>query len=230
MKTLPNVTDLRGRGSVGTNPSIRRIMRWLGIAGRCAIAALACACGLDDSASDRGMGGRTTVVDSGGAIVVAAEGVSASDARAIADSITVAIERAWDLSRPGVVERLMSLYPEDGPTVSASDGRIMSSRDSLEASIAAFWNDIGRNMQGPKWTWLQRRIDVLSPTAAVITFVYTIPHLAPSGARHTVGGAWTAVFARQRDGSWRIVHEHLSSNPSQAMASMTADSTRRPPP
>jgi hypothetical protein len=192
------------------------------------LAAVVWSCAPADFAD--GAGGRTTIRDSAGAIIVAAGGVSAADARAIAESITIVVERANDFASPGVVERLMSLYPASGPLTSAGDGRIVGSRDSLEASIAAFWNDIGRNMRGPKWTWHERRIDVLSPTSAVMTAIYAIPHVAPSGAAHTVGGAWTAVFSKQSDGSWRIVHEHLSSNPSQGMASMTPDSGRTPPP
>jgi ketosteroid isomerase-like protein len=155
------------------------------------------------------------------------ERVPPGQARAIADTITRLVERAYDLSAPGAVERLMSLYPAEGPIASASDGRIVTSRDTLRESIEAFWNEIGRNMQGPRWVWEQREIEVLSPTSAVMTAVYSIPHHAPSGRPHVVGGAWTAVFAK-RDGSWRIVHEHLSSNLGQAMGRMTADSAADP--
>ena len=186
-------------------------------------------CSLDESAGAASQ--RDRVASSPAPVSsVSGDAVPAEMASAIADTITRLVEGAYDFSRPGVVERLMSLYPETGPIASAGDGRIVTSRDSLEASIAAFWNDIGRNMRGARWVWSQRRIDVLSPSSAVMTAVYSIPHTAPSGAPHTVGGAWTAVFARQGDGRWRIVHEHLSSNASQAMGSMAADSVRRPPP
>ena len=139
-------------------------------------------------------------------------GVSAEGRRAIADTLTRLIERAYDLTAPDPVQRLMALYPDTGPVVSATGGSIAMSRDSLEAGIAAFWEGMGRNMRQPRWVWGERHIEVLSPSAAVMTATYTIPHRAPSGEAHVVGGAWTAVFQR-RGGAWRIIHEHLSAGP-----------------
>ena len=138
-----------------------------------------------------------------------ASGVSAETRRAIADTITRLIEDAYDLTNPQAVQRLMALYPDSGPVISATDGRITASRDSIQASIESFWESMGRNMQRPRWVWGERFIQVLSPTAAVMTATYTIPHFAPSGEAHTVGGAWTAVFQKRR-GRWVIVQEHLS--------------------
>ena len=138
-----------------------------------------------------------------------ASGVSAEAQRAIGDTITRTIEDAYDLTKPEAVRRLMALYPDSGPVISATDGRITASRDSIQASIESFWESMGRNMQRPKWVWGERRIAVLSPTAAVMTATYTIPHFAPSGESHTIGGAWTAVF-QKRGGRWLIIHEHLS--------------------
>ena len=147
-----------------------------------------------------------------------ASGVSVEGQRAIADTITREIEEAYDLTKPGAVQRLMSLYPDSGPVISATDGRITASRDSIQGSIESFWESMGRNMQQPRWVWGERRIDVLSPTAAVMTATYTIPHFAPSGEPHTVGGAWTAVFQKRR-GRWVIIQEHLSAG-RQTMPSM----------
>ncbi len=138
-----------------------------------------------------------------------ASGLSADAQRAIADTITRAIENAYDLAKPDAVQRLMTLYPDSGPVISATDGRITASRDSIQASVASFWDAMGRNMQRPQWVWGERRIDVLSSTSAAMTATYTIPHFAPSGEAHTVGGAWTAVF-QKRKGRWVIIQEHLS--------------------
>jgi hypothetical protein len=144
-----------------------------------------------------------------GAPVVGVSGMSVDGQRAIADTITRLVESAYDLTKPEAVQRLMSLYPDTGPVISATDGRITASRDSIQLSIESFWQSMGRNMQRPKWVWGERRIDILSPTAAVMTATYTIPHFAPSGEAHTVGGAWTAVFQKRR-GRWVIIQEHLS--------------------
>ena len=78
--------------------------------------------------------------------------------------------------------------------------------------IKAFWDNVGANMREPKWVWDQMIFDVLSPTAAVMTAQYHVPHLTPRNQPHTIGGAWTAVF-QKRDGRWYIVQEHLSDTP-----------------
>ena len=139
-------------------------------------------------------------------------GLSADARRAIGDTITRRMAEAHDFTQPDPVRRLMALYPDTGPVISASNGAIIASRDSLEGGIASFWEGMGRNMQQPKWVWGARHVEVLSSTAAVLTATYTIPHLAPSGEAHVVGGAWTAVF-QKRGGTWRIIQEHLSAGP-----------------
>lgn len=144
-------------------------------------------------------------------------GVSAEGRRAIADTLRRLIEGAYDFTQPEPVRRLMGLYPDSGAIVSATSGAIITSRDSLEAGIVAFWEGMGRNMLDPRWEWGARYVDVLSPTAAAMTATYTIPHRAPSGEAHVVGGAWTAVF-QKRGGRWRIIQEHLSAGaPMQPM-------------
>jgi ketosteroid isomerase-like protein len=145
---------------------------------------------------------------------------------AIADTLRTLIVNAYDLSKPGdAVGRLMSLYPERGQVISASGGQVSTSRDSLESGIRAFWENVGRNMRDPRWTWGPMHVDVLAPDAAVVTTTYRVPHLTPRGMPHVIAGAWTAVFQR-RGGRWVIVQEHLSDVPevSGAMSGMTGGS------
>ena len=61
--------------------------------------------------------------------------------RAIADTVEALLRRAYDLSGPssGAAERLLSLYPDSGRVVSASGGRMLTSRDSLADGIRYFW-------------------------------------------------------------------------------------------
>jgi ketosteroid isomerase-like protein len=139
--------------------------------------------------------------------------VSAAQRTAIADTLRTLIVDAYDMSRPGdAVARLMSLYPASGQVISASGGQVTASRDSLEAGIRAFWDNVGRNMRDPKWAWGPMHVDVLAPDAAVVTTTYRVPHLTPAGEPHVIAGAWTAVFQR-RAGRWVIVQEHLSDLP-----------------
>jgi ketosteroid isomerase-like protein len=142
--------------------------------------------------------------------------------KAIADTLSAMIRSAYDLEAKDVVGRFMSLYPDSGRVVSASGGRVTTTRAALESGIKSFYEYVGRNMQDPTWIWGTPLVDVLSPDAAVVTTTYRIPHRTPAGAPHTIAGAWTAVFAR-RAGKWVIVQEHLSEIPSEVMDADTSD-------
>jgi hypothetical protein len=150
-------------------------------------------------------------------------GTQLTDARrrAIADSLTGMIKAAYDLDAPDVMASLMSLYPDTGRIVSASGGRVTTTRDSLERGIRSFYEYVGRNMQDPTWNWGPPQVDVLSPDAAVVTTTYRVPHRTPAGQPHTIAGAITAVFAR-RGGRWVVVQEHLSEMPPEAVAADSA--------
>jgi ketosteroid isomerase-like protein len=139
--------------------------------------------------------------------------LTAAERSAIADTLRSMIVAAYDLSKPGdAVKRLMSLYPQSGKVVSASGGQVSTSRDSIELGLRTFWENVGRNMREPTWTWGEMHVDVLAPDAAVVTTTYRVPHLTPRGEPHVFAGAWTAVFQR-RGGRWVIVQEHLSDVP-----------------
>lgn len=160
-----------------------------------------------------------TTLASGVAVLVMLAGCGTPE-RPVSLAQRVAAERAiksevvaaYDFTRPHVAENLMSLYAPDGPVLSASGGRVTTTRDSLRMGIAAFWDNVGRNMREPHVEWTSMRIDVLSPTSAVMTATYRIPHKTPAGLPHVIGGAWTAAFVL-REGRWVIVQEHLSDNP-----------------
>ncbi|HWG52297.1 MAG TPA: nuclear transport factor 2 family protein [Gemmatimonadaceae bacterium] len=141
-----------------------------------------------------------------------ARSLSAAQRAAIADTVKQTMIAACNLSGGNVVARLMSLYPDTGQIISASVGHITTSRDSLRQNIQTFWTNVGRNMRDPKWEWTSMHVDVLAPDAAAMTATYSIPHLTPTGMRHVIGGAWTAVFQR-RGKRWVIVQEHLSDLP-----------------
>ncbi len=139
-------------------------------------------------------------------------GVSALQRMAAERAIRSEVESAYDFSRPDVPGNLMALYAPTGPIVSASGGRITTSRDSLRAGIQAFWTNVGRNMRDARVEWTAMNIHVLAPGVVVMTATYRIPHRQPNGLPHVIGGAWTAVFVLQ-NGRWYIIDEHLSDNP-----------------
>lgn len=134
--------------------------------------------------------------------------------RAIADTVEGLLRRAYDLSAPtaDAVDRLLSLYPDTGRVVSASDGQMVTDRDTLAAGIRYFWESTGRNMQAPRWVWERMVTDVLSKRSVTITATYRIPHRTPRGAPHELAGAMTLVFMKRGD-RWVVVQEHLSDRP-----------------
>ncbi len=135
--------------------------------------------------------------------------VSPSQQKAVSDSLRHLVTNTYDLSKPNVVGRLMSLYPVSGPVYSTSGGHTSTTRAELQSQIAMFWQYVGSNMRNPKWQWTSMYIDVLAPDAAVMTATYRIPHINPMGMAHVIGGAWTAVFVN-RGGRWVVIQEHLS--------------------
>ena len=132
--------------------------------------------------------------------------------KAISDSLAHLVINTYDLSRPDVVQRLMSLYPASGPVYSTSSGHISTTRAELQQEIEEFWKYVGSNMRNPKWEWTAMHIDVLAPDAAVMTASYRVPHLTPMNMNHVIAGAWTAVFVN-RGGKWVVIQEHLSDVP-----------------
>jgi hypothetical protein len=150
--------------------------------------------------------------------------LSGSERAAIADSLKHLVTNTYDLSKPNAVARLMSLYPTEGPVISANSGRATTTRAALQSQVETFWSNVGTNMRNPRWEWTSMNIDVLSPNAAVMTATYRIPHLNPHNMPHVVGGAWTAVFAN-RGGRWVIVQEHLSDVPPQPQVATQSDTS-----
>lgn len=131
---------------------------------------------------------------------------------AIAKEIEGKVRAAYDLSQPGSEQRMIALYVDTGRVVSASGGRVITSRDTLTLGIKLFWQNVGSNMRQPRWIWTHTYVDVLGPDAAVFTGTYRVPHLTPRGEPHEIAGAMTLVFAK-RDGKWGVVQEHLSDAP-----------------
>lgn len=142
----------------------------------------------------------------------APRGMTDAQRRAVVAEVEAQLREAYDLSREDVTERLLSLYPDSGRVVSATGGQVITSRDSLAEGIRYFWENVGRNMREPRWIWESMIVDPLSPTAAVMTATYRVPHLTPQGHPHEIGGAWTAVLVKE-GARWVILHEHLSDSP-----------------
>jgi uncharacterized protein DUF4440 len=153
--------------------------------------------------------------------------LSPTERAALGDSIKLLVVSTYDLSQPGAVDRMMSLYPDTGLVLSANSGRVNTTRAALKAQVDTFWKYVGSRMRNPKWEWTSMHVDVLSRDAAVMTATYRVPHLTPENMPHVISGAWTALFMR-RGGKWVITQEHLSDVPA-AQTPMTMPMTPATP-
>jgi ketosteroid isomerase-like protein len=143
---------------------------------------------------------------------------------AIARQIETQVRDAYDLSHPKAAERMVALYADTGRIVSAAGGQAIVSRDTVLQGIRLFWQNVGSNMREPQWIWTHTYVDVLSPSAAVFTGTYRVPHHTPRGEAHEIAGAMTLVF-QKRGEKWGVVQEHLSDAPPSA--TMPMDSTMK---
>jgi hypothetical protein len=135
--------------------------------------------------------------------------VPARDQAAVAEELEALVRRSVDPTDPDAADRLLALYPDSGNLVSATGGRMVTSRDSVAGGLRAYWADAGRTMRNPRWVWDRFVFDVLAADAAVMTATYRVPHVDQSDQPREVGGAWTAAFVK-REGRWMIVQEHRS--------------------
>ena len=144
----------------------------------------------------------------------------------IEDAIRKVVIDTYDLQKPGVVDRLMALYPDSGPVYSTASGHVSRTRGELQGQIETFWRYVGSNMRDPKWEWTSMYVDVISPQAAALTASYRIPHLTPQNRPHEIAGAWTAVFVK-RGARWFVIQEHLSDRPVTAHSDSTQGDSAR---
>lgn len=149
--------------------------------------------------------------------------LSPRDRAVVAATIDSLVRDAYDPTRPGMEARMLALYADTGRIVSASAGRAITARDTVMAGIHAFWRYVGENMRDPRWIWTSTYVDVLSPSSAVFTGTYHVPHHTPAHQPHDIGGTMTLVFVKRGE-KWGVVQEHLSDAPPAA-----ADSIARHP-
>ncbi|HET9452875.1 MAG TPA: DUF4440 domain-containing protein [Gemmatimonadaceae bacterium] len=140
---------------------------------------------------------------------------------AVQAEVEAELRQAYDLSKPGVADRMMALYPEGSRIISANTGRVTSDRDSVMSGIRYFWENVGVNMKEPRWVWDGFHTDVLSRDAAVVTAAYHIPHRNPRNEPHVLGGAMTLLM-QKKSGRWVVTQEHLSDTPQRQIQDSTS--------
>ena len=139
------------------------------------------------------------------ALPISAQEMPAADRLRVEDSVRVFLTRYITAYESRDIRAVMSLYPPGGPIASANDGRITTSRDSLESAIGGFL----RAMRSIAFTTDPPIITPLDSRTAAITLVFHGTGTRNDGGAFSTTGSWTAVLA-ERDTRFTIIQEQES--------------------
>ena len=112
----------------------------------------------------------------------------------------------------GDVGKVMAQYGEGAVMIDAATIDPSTSR-----KVQTGWAKTFVSMAPADYTVPNRHIQLLGGDAFVSSGIETFT-VASGTARPTVSARFTDVFQRQKDGGWKIVHEHVSMPPSPAGA------------
>jgi ketosteroid isomerase-like protein len=118
-------------------------------------------------------------------------------------------DRAEATFTTGDVNAIMRQYAAGAVMFDASHPEL-----STDRKVQTGWARDFVSMKPADYHVPDRQIQLVGPDAFVSsgTEVFTVE---AGAARPTVSARFTDVFQRQRDGSWKIVHEHVSLPPAQ---------------
>ena len=107
----------------------------------------------------------------------------------------------------GDTKAIMAQYANDAVMIDAS-----APAASTDRKVQTGWANDFVSMKPADYHVPDRHIQIVGPDAFVSsgTEVFTVE---AGAARPTVSARFTDVFKRQKDGSWKIVHEHVSVPP-----------------
>jgi ketosteroid isomerase-like protein len=105
------------------------------------------------------------------------------------------------------VDAIMSQYAEGAMMIDASNPT-----PSTDRKVQTGWARAFASMKPSDYHVPDRHIQIVGPDAFISsgTEMFTIE---AGAARPTISARFTDVFQRQRNGSWKIVHEHVSMPP-----------------
>ena len=121
-------------------------------------------------------------------------------------------ERAEASFTTGDVKAIMAQYADKAVMIDAA-----AADPSADRAVQTGWAGNFNSMQPRDFRVVGRRIQLLGNDAFISSGIETFT-VAAGAARPTVSARFTDVFQRQKDGSWKIVHEHVSMPPPQETA------------
>ena len=110
----------------------------------------------------------------------------------------------------GDANQIMAQYSDKAVMIDAADPT-----PSDDRKVQTGWARNFVSMGPADYRVPDRRIQLLGPDAFISSGTETFT-VAAGTARPTVSARFTDVFQRQKDGNWKIVHEHVSMPPTAA--------------
>ena len=126
--------------------------------------------------------------------------VTEAQASAIAEQTEASFTR-------GDTRAIMDHYADNAVMIDAS-----AANPSTDRKVETGWADNFVSMKPADYKVSDRHIQLLGGDAFVSSGIESFT-VAAGAARPTVSARFTDVFQRQKDGSWKIVHEHVSMPP-----------------
>jgi hypothetical protein len=136
-------------------------------------------------------------------------GMTAAEKAAVEDTVWKLNVYSMQAQSRRDLKALMQLIPDTG-ALAITDGSMVTDMDSLEAGIKQFWGL--PFLSGLKVSWEKKRIDVLSPDAAVLTTEGSTVVDSAGKKQFTMRHLWTGLW-QNRDGRWVVVQQHASTIP-----------------
>ena len=128
-----------------------------------------------------------------------------------AQAVRIAEQAEASFTR-GDADGVMSQYADNAVMIDAA-----VPNPSTDRKVQAAWANTFVSMQPADYKVVDRHIQLLGGDAFISSGVETFT-VAAGAARPTVSARFTDVFQRQKDGSWKIVNEHVSMPPAPATA------------
>ena len=107
---------------------------------------------------------------------------------------------------------MMAQYADKAVMIDAA-----SANPTADRAVQTQWTQTFASMQPADFKVLDRRIQLLGGDAFVSSGMQSFT-VAAGAARPTVSARFSDVYQRQKDGSWKIVHEQVSMPPTPAGA------------
>ena len=112
----------------------------------------------------------------------------------------------------GDLKKIMAQYADGAVMIDAA-----TTEPSADRKVQTGWARTFVSMTPADYKVPNRHIQLLGGDAFISSGIETFT-VAAGTARPTVSARFTDVFQRQKDGSWKIVHEHISMPPTPAGA------------